>query len=123
MMIKILLYIAIFILGELLINYTWFKYLKNYFNFQEAKESSEKIIFFELSTFKGIMERFLLSIGLIFNYAPIMIVFGTIKLGTRFKDNVDVKNDYFLIGNFSSLLLAMLYSYLYNLLGTYFSTL
>jgi len=57
-------------------------------------------------------ERFIITIGLIMNFAPIIIVFGTIKLGTRFEQNKDIKNDYFLIGNLSSILIAIFYKWL-----------
>lgn len=59
------------------------------------------------------MERLFMSLDLILGFTPILVVFGTIKLGTRFKDNQDIKNDYFLIGNFSSILIAMMYYFCY----------
>lgn len=107
----------------------WFAYLKRYFDFVEhdAKRFADdneghqhkKILGFDLSTFKGLLERFIISIGLILGFSPILVVFGTVKLGTRFKDNQDIKNDYFLIGNFSSILLAMLYYFAYQFGSTW----
>lgn len=120
-MIKISLFLLIFILGEVCFNLTWFKYLKSYFDLKNddtetntTTNSDRKFIFLNLSTFKGILERFIITIGLIFSFAPILIVFGTIKLGTRFKDTQEVKNDYFLIGNFSSILISLFYYYLFT---------
>lgn len=117
-----LLFICIIIIGELVFNLTWYKYLKRYFNFDESSEKveasaspkSKSFLFLQLSVFKGVMERFVITIGLIMGFTPILIVFGTIKLGTRFKDNQDVKNDYFLIGNLSSIIISILYFYLYK---------
>lgn len=116
-MFKILFFILIFISGEIIFNLTWYKYLKNYFSptdddilkENEINTSPKKFLFMNLSTFKGIFERLIITIGLILNFLPILIVFGTIKLGTRFKDNQDIKNDYFLIGNFSSILISIFY--------------
>lgn len=128
-MCKEILFLIIFFIGEILFNLTWFQYLKTYFNFDETENetkdnvttNSKKLFFLNLSTFKGIMERFIISIGLVFGFAPILIVFGTIKLGTRFKDNQDVKNDYFLIGNFSSILISILYYYIFKEVSQFYN--
>jgi hypothetical protein len=102
--------------GELLFNLSWFPFLKK--KFVDANSESELVMmwFLPLSTFKGIFERLILSLGLILGFPTILIVFGTIKLGTRFKDEMEVKNDYFLIGNFSSILIALSYFYLLNVI-------
>lgn len=126
-------YLGIFIPGELVFNLTWFRYLKSYFQFQELKKNGVvineendtpvKFLKFNLSTFKGFLERLTISIGLILGLASILIVFGAIKLGTRFKDDQDIKNDYFLIGNFSSILIAILYYYSFKtIMLHYFNT-
>lgn len=58
---------------------------------------------------KGIIERLILSIGLILNIHALLIVFGTLKIGTRFASGEDkVKDDYFLIGNLVSILIAVI---------------
>jgi hypothetical protein len=123
-MIKVIIFLGLFLVGEFLVNRSWFNYLKVYFSFHEANNNIEeegnpsnkmqKFLFLNLSTFKGMMERFIITIGLIQGFAPILIVLGTIKLGTRFKGNQDIKNDYFLIGNFSSILISLLYYYIFN---------
>lgn len=118
-MCNLLIFIIIFLVGELLFNLTWFKYLKKVFEIEKNKElTSKKILLLNLSTFKGILERFIISIGLILTFPAILIVFGTIKLGTRFIKDKEVKtqkieNDYFLIGNFSSIIISILYYYLF----------
>lgn len=132
-LIYLAIYLGIFTLGEIVFNLTWFRYLKSYFQFQEIKKDGVvaneeintpvKFLMFNLSTFKGFLERFTISIGLILGLASILIVFGAIKLGTRFKDDQDIKNDYFLIGNFSSILIAIFYYYLFNTINLhYFNT-
>lgn len=121
---KVLVFFSIFIIGELVFNFTWFKYLKNYFEksviTQEDATKNEnnykdkKFLFLNLSTFKGVLERFIISIFLISNFPPILIVFGTLKLGTRISEHKEIKNDYFLIGNLSSILIALLYFYAFR---------
>ncbi len=67
-----------------------------------------------ISTFKGVMERLIISVFLISNFPPILIVFGTLKLGTRISEHKEIKNDYFLIGNLSSILVALIYFYAFK---------
>lgn len=81
---------------------------------QLETDERKKLLGFEQSTFKGLLERLIISTGLILGFSPILVVFGTVKLGTRFKDTQDIKNDYFLVGNFSSILLAMLYYFAFT---------
>ena len=64
------------------------------------------------SIFKGVLERLFLIIGLVLGYPQVIIAFGALKIGTRFQRSSSVSNDYFLIGNFISLLTAILYSQL-----------
>lgn len=120
-MTKELLFLIIFVIGEFIFNRTWFRHLKDFFTPQEKTTDDnspppveKKLLLLSLSVFKGVMERLIISIGLILGFAPILIVFGTIKLGTRFKDKIDITNDYFLIGNFSSILISLLYFYLFT---------
>lgn len=62
-----------------------------------------------VSIFKGILERLFLIIGILTGYPHVIIAFGALKIGTRFQKNSKVSNDYFLIGNFISLLVAILF--------------
>lgn len=54
--------------------------------------------------------------GFVLGYPQVIIAFGALKIGTRFQRSSSVSNDYFLIGNFISLLTAILYSQLAILL-------
>lgn len=62
-----------------------------------------------ISVFKGVLERAFLIIGLMAGYPQVIIAFGALKIGTRFQKNSKISNDYFLIGNFISLLTALLF--------------
>ncbi|MCG2587253.1 hypothetical protein [Rhodohalobacter sulfatireducens] len=64
------------------------------------------------SILKGVLERLFLVVGLVLGYPQVIIAFGALKIGTRFQRSSNVSNDYFLIGNFISLLTAILYSQL-----------
>lgn len=63
------------------------------------------------SIIKGILERLFLITGLTSGYPHVIIAFAALKIGTRFQKNNQISNDYFLIGNFISLLIAMGYSH------------
>lgn len=96
------LFIAIFCTGELAA-LPIFQWIRNSFH-PGSKHTA-------LSITKGLLERLLIFIGLINNFPPVLAFFGAIKIATRLKDNEDkITNDYFLIGNFVSVLLSLLYS-------------
>ena len=61
------------------------------------------------SIFKGVLERLFLIIGLLAGYPQVIIAFGAIKIGTRFQKDSKISNDYFIIGNFTSLLAVILF--------------
>jgi hypothetical protein len=64
---------------------------------------------------KGILERIFLTIGLISALPHTLTLFGALKLGTRLKkteNNLKEEskyNSYYLIGNFISVLISILY--------------
>lgn len=60
------------------------------------------------SIIKGIIERVFLSVSMINAIYPLLTVYGALKIGTRLGNSHQVKNDYFLIGNIVSILIAML---------------
>ena len=95
----------VFILGEFICIFI-FNYIRKILG--PTKERS----FIGLSILKGILERLVMFIGLLYGYPQILIVFGALKLGTRLHQdkNEDITNNYFLIGNFLSLLMAMIYT-------------
>lgn len=114
----ITLYFSIFVLGEILINLTFFRYLKKYFRINDkTTKSHHPFLGMNISTFKGSLERFLIFFGLILDFPQVIILFGALKIGTRFEKNDKVQNDYFLIGNFSSTLWAISYYFCYKLLS------
>jgi hypothetical protein len=65
-----------------------------------------------LSVFKGLLERLFLITGLVLGFPQVIIAFGALKIGTRFQRNSKISNDYFLIGNFISLMTALTFSQL-----------
>lgn len=122
MTLKFGVFLAIFILGELIVNRTIFRYIKNYFNdsiSDELQVDQKKFLGFSISVFKGIIERFLIYYALILNISQILIVFGAIKIGTRFDKNNKIKNDYFIVGNFFTILISILYYYFYEKIMAY----
>jgi len=66
----------------------------------------------KLSVFKGVLERIFVISGLMLGYPHVIIAFGALIIGTRFQGTSRISNDYFLIGNFISLLAALLFSQL-----------
>lgn len=67
---------------------------------------------------KGLLERGMLLIGLVMNIQAIVTLFGAIKIGTRIKDaNQDkISNEYFMVGNFVSVTIALAEYMLFELL-------
>lgn len=115
MAVKLLVFLSVFIVGELIVNNTLFAYIKSYFKFKSQDEN--KFLFFNISVFKGVLERFVLFLALSMDLSQILIVFGAIKIGTRINPNQDrIKNDYFLIGNFFTILVSILYILLYSII-------
>lgn len=112
----ILYFAAIFVVGEWLLNISFFSYLKRKFEIIDAVENSSPTFPLGISTFKGLLERFVLFFGLAVGFSQILVVFGSLKIGTRLEKNNSIKNDYFLIRNFASLRIAMAYQQLWQLL-------
>lgn len=126
MITKIIIFLVIFTVGEIIMNLTFFKYLKNYFSLSEVDIEKENkthkaFLLFPISIFKGLLERFVLYVCLVLGLTQILIVFGAIKIGTRIDKNVEIKNDYFLIGNFSSILTSVFYFKLFIWILKYFA--
>ena len=64
------------------------------------------------SVIRGTFERIVLFIGLVNNFPQILIAFGALKIGTRLHSEKGnkISNDYFLVGNLASILIAMFYA-------------
>ncbi len=97
---KTLLFILIFLCAELLALLIFYLVRKKY----DPNNTSWKN-----SLFKGILERFILFLGLVSQINTILIFFGALKLGTRLKEQQETKisNDYFLVGNLLSVTIAI----------------
>lgn len=106
--------LSIFITGEYIVNRFVFKKLKEKYSRLPKAEPEIRILGFSESIFRGIIERLVLYTALYYQFAPILVVFGALKLGTRIKEEKEhVSNSYFLIGNFTSILIAIVYVVLY----------
>jgi hypothetical protein len=116
-MISHLLYFSIiFIVGEILVNLTIFKYLRIKYQNNELennKETTDTFLRINISVFKGMLERFVLFLALVLNISQILIVFGTIKIGTQIDKSKKIRNDYFIIGNIFTIIVAIAYQYIY----------
>ena len=69
------------------------------------------------SIIKGIVERIFLIIALVNGYSQALALFGVLKGATRLsnKDEIDPRyNDYYLVGNLTSAMSAMIFVYVYN---------
>jgi hypothetical protein len=71
------------------------------------------------SIFKGIFERLFLSIALIHNLPHALTLFSALKLATRLKHTEPAAdhnkyNDYYLMGNLASVIVAIFYSYAFS---------
>ncbi len=93
--------LLVFAIGE---GAAWFvfRYLKGVFAVAPAEGAPVS------SEVKGILERAVLLVGLLGGFPHILIAFSALKLGTRLRDvDGQVTNDYFLVGNLASVLIAM----------------
>lgn len=91
-----------------------------YFLITPKSIQSSSIIDYK-SLIKGVIERMFLMISLINDYPHALTLFGTLKLATRLKrDNEKDKakeslyNDFYLLGNFISIIISILYVFLYK---------
>lgn len=111
---KVFLAIGAFILSEL-VAIAVFRILRKEYDKKQTDENHGTDYFFGMSApvFKGILERLTIYIGLLGNFPQILIVFGALKIATRIKSDDNISNDYFLIGNLSSIGIAMVAYYLY----------
>ena len=102
----------IFIIGEL-ISLLIFAILKRAMKLSKTSPARKA------SVVKGILERAVLYIGLLHGFPQILIAFGALKIGTRLHEDKQTKisNNYFLVGNLISILLAMLYTIIAQQIG------
>jgi len=91
-----------------------------YFFITPKSIKTNKLIDYK-SLLKGFVERVFLLVSLVNQYPHALTLFGALKLATRLKrDNSEDKekesvyNDFYLIGNFISVLMAIWYVFLYK---------
>jgi hypothetical protein len=74
------------------------------------------------STLMGIFERLMLTLGFIANIPTVFVFFGALKLGSKIKGSSEenIPNDYFLIGNAVSAIIAILEFFAFNLISKHF---
>lgn len=108
------LFAVIYGVGELLVNTVLFPMLnQRYMRGRVMKGSKARL--------KGLLERFVLFLGLVAGVEQIVTLFSALKLGTYFlgkePDYEKVSKDYFLIGNLVSIGLAISYMLWWKQLG------
>lgn len=97
------------------------------FKLISPKDKNVKISFNLKSILKGFIERTFVTLSLLSGFPHALTLFGALKLGTRLKKaddentqegrkNETIYNDYYLIGNFISISLCILY---YNMLKSH----
>lgn len=68
----------------------------------------------DIESIKGMLERLVLMLALVAGHPTILVMFGTLKLGTRLNNESGdekkkaISNNYFLIGNFASVLVSII---------------
>jgi hypothetical protein len=104
--------ISVLIIGEMISN-ALFYFVRKLFAKEDTKDEQTNPDYIDpkVSIGKGIFERIVLFVFLTFGHMPILILFGALKIGTRLKDsnNKSISNDYFLVGNLLSVLMAFIY--------------
>jgi len=108
---RYLVFIIVFILGEvvafilfLIIRYIW---------------DVDKKGFNWTAIGIGVLERLVLFFGMAMNITQVIILFGALKIGTMVSAKKEKSKDldYFLVGNLTSVLLALFYIFFYQILG------
>ena len=119
----ILKFLAVFIAGELVAVYLFSAIWRWLGPEEEPPKSTEerqrrwKVRAIEV--FKGVLERFVVCVGLLMQYQGVLTLYAALKLGNRLRheeSSDDMTDDqsnritnYFLIGNLLSILLCLLY--------------
>lgn len=103
-------FIVVIVIGEAVIH-VLFYILGRLF----GKEDSNKLD--ARSVFKGLLERSFLTLSLVVGIQSALILFGALKIATRIKDDTNkISNDFFLVGNISSVLFSVCYYLFFNYL-------
>ena len=102
---RYLLAVAVLTAGEA-IGLLLFALVKKEFGPAESNSSGK------ISIVKGIIERIVIFTGLLHGFPQILIAFGAVKIATRLNTDkeVEISNNYFLIGNMVSIFMALIYT-------------
>ena len=96
----------LYLLAEFLVAPILFRLIRKRFGRTESDDVPPETI--KAAKFKGRFERAVLLLGLLGSYAHVLTLFGALKIATRIKEDPDeVSNDYFLIGNLTSVALVL----------------
>ena len=119
----VLKFVIIFIVGEMIAVYL-FNEIWRWLGPEDAPPQTEeerrrKRHVRVIEVFKGVLERFVVCVGLLMNYQGVLTLYAALKLGNRLRHEEskdDMSDDqsnritnYFLIGNLMSILLCLLY--------------
>jgi hypothetical protein len=101
--------LVIFLLIEATLFFLVFRVLARLI-FSKEHERSQPLNYLDL--LKGAVERFVVAFALFHGMEQILTLFGAMKLGTRLKSTDEDKgvNNFYLIGNMVSVLVAISYS-------------
>jgi hypothetical protein len=113
--VKVFIFILIFLLGELLAFFI-FKGIRYRFEQASQKDETARRLDTSNSILKGSLERFFIFLCLLNELPHALTVLGALKLGTRLDADKHhpVSNDYFLIGNITSILVGICYFLVWN---------
>lgn len=100
---------AVFLVVEILLYFSVFKLLGRIF-LRRDRTTPNDVTFEDFA--KGVIERGVVAFGLYLGYPHVLTLFGAMKLGTRLKSEPQTPeyNNFYLIGNLVSVLVAMIYS-------------
>ncbi len=101
-LVNILWFTGIFVAGEIVAGIVFY-FVRRRYEGKKIRGSASTLV-------KGILERFMIFLGLCCDLPTVIVFFGALKLGTRLKEHQDskVSNDYFLIGNVISATIAII---------------
>jgi hypothetical protein len=105
---NILISASIFLISEILFFFLVFRALAKWTMGNEVKS---KVATGSIDFTKGVLERLVIAIALSYDLQQILTFFGAMKLGTRLKSKSEEPafNNFYLMGNLISVLLAIFY--------------
>ena len=94
----------VFVIAELIALVIYY-FVRKYFEKDEIGMPKHDNLL--LSIFKGVLERLVIYVALISGISTVLVMFGALKIATRFDNKSKISNDYFLVGNFISVLIGV----------------